>query len=175
MIRRIIRGVAAAVLLFFVPVAAAQAYPAPDLGSFTVSTTTPTVGVPFTVTATGLGEATEATLTITSTDDDIPDSAIEIAGTASVTKAVVDGEVVFTVTLNEPGEYTIVITTDTGGIGTQVVTAVEAAAGGGGGGTLPGTGVSGTVLFGSIAGGLLVLGAVALFFVRRSRSQGTAA
>lgn len=171
MIRRIFGGVAAAILLLFVPMAAAQAYPAPAI-TFTASDATPTVGVPFTVTASDLGDATEATLTITS-DASIPDSAIEIAGTQALTKPVTDGTVSFTVTLNEPGAYTLTLTTDVGSTATQVLTAVAADAGGGGGGGLPETGTSNALTFAGIALALVVAGGVVLFVMRRRSRETT--
>jgi len=144
--------------------AAAQAtYPAPAI-TVTVSDASPGVGQPFTVTATDLGDATEATLTITS-DDSIPDSAIEIAGTQAMTKPVTDGTVSFEVTLNEPGTYTLTLTTDIGSTATQVVTVAAAADGGGGG--LPETGTSNALTFVGIALALVMAGGLAVFFMRR--------
>jgi hypothetical protein len=124
MIRRIVLFSVAALGLALVPLSA-TGYDAPPYAT-TVSDSTPAVGQPFTVTTTGiecsvhwlLGGCSAATLTITSAPASISDDAITIAGTKSLTKAAqfdyhsstpFAGTVVWTVTLAEPGTYTLTI------------------------------------------------------------------
>lgn len=166
---RILRVLAAAALAALVTTSAAQAYPAPEI-TVTISDSSPGIGEPFVVSATDLGDATEATLTVTSQDESVPDSAIEIAGTQALTKPVVDESVSFTVTLSEAGVYDIVLTTDAGSSVSQVVTVGAEAAGGDV--SLPSTGDSSSVIIGGVAAGLLALGLVIVLMVRRSRRAG---
>jgi LPXTG-motif cell wall-anchored protein len=146
------------------PTVAAAEYAA-DEYDVAVTDTTPEVGEPFTVTVEGPEGNPEITLTISSPA--VPDGAIEIAGTQSLTKATVDGEATFTVTLEEEATYTLVATDADGTVlSTQTITAIEAA-GGDGGAMLPQTGSDATAY---IAGAvLLVAGGVAAVVVTNRR------
>ncbi|GMA30377.1 hypothetical protein [Litorihabitans aurantiacus] len=148
---------AAAFALVALP-AAAQAYPAPP-ANVAVSSTAPAVGEAVTTSASGLELATEATLTVTSAEENIPDSAIQIAGTASLTKPVPGSTVEFSTTHTVDGTYTHKITTDYGhDIPAQVLTVGNP--GGAGGGTGGGTGGgAGSGTGGSTGGGLAETGA----------------
>jgi len=165
--------------------AAAQAYPAPPV-AVAVSDPAPEVGQPVTTSASGLELATTATLTVTSAETDIPDSAIQIAGTASLTKDVPGSTVDFTVTHSVDGTYTHQITTDYGhDIPAQVVVAGTPALGGTGSGSGSGSGSgagagssasnngglanTGASVGGlaALAGGLLVVGAGGTYLVKR--------
>lgn len=172
--------------------AAAQAYPAPPT-PITVSDPSPAVGQPVTIAATGLDGATTATKTVTSIPASIPDSAITIAGTASLTKPVVDGSVSFSFSASQDGVYNASITTDNGiDVPVQVITVGDPAVGGGAGagsssgsgsdmgvdngasassGGLAATGPSVGGLA-ALAGGLVVVGAGGAYLVKRgSRSR----
>lgn len=158
--------------------AVAAAYPADEYDVAT-SDTTPAVGDPFTVTVAGPAGNPEITLTISSPS--VPDSAIEIAGTRSLTKATAgDGSATFTVTLNADATYSLVATDADGTVlSSQTITAVEEGAAGGGaaaGGeadgsaVLPRTGAEATAY---LAGaGLLVAGGVgAVVYANRRRNS----
>lgn len=170
--------------------AAAQAYPAPPVAA-AVDNPAPAVGEPVTTSASGLELATTATLTVTSAETDIPDSAIQIAGTASLTKDVPGSTVDFTVTHSVDGTYTHKITTDYGhDIPAQVVVVGTPALGGTGSGGGSGSGSGAGAGSGSgasasnngglantgasvgglaaLAGGLLVVGAGGTYLVKRN-------
>ncbi len=152
--------------------AVAVAYEADEYDVAT-SDTTPEVGEPFTVTVEGPDGNPEITLTISSPT--VPDSAIEIAGEQSLTKATTDGVATFTVTLEEEATYTLVATDADGTVlSTQTITAVEDAAaapgdpGADGGGMLPQTGSDAMAY---IAGAVLLVagGAAAVVYTSRRR------
>lgn len=141
------------------------------------SETTPEEGEPFTVTVEGPVGNPEITLTISSPA--VPDSAIEIAGEQSLTKATVDGVATFTVTLNEEATYTLVATDADGTVlSTQTITVVDdaaaapvdpgAAASGDGGSVLPQTGSDAMAY---IAGAVLLVagGVAAVVYTNRRR------
>lgn len=65
------------------------------------------------------------TVNVVSTSDELPESAISIAGTASLKKPTADGSASFEVTMEAGGTYTLVATGDDGDlIDSQVVTVV---------------------------------------------------
>lgn len=166
MIRRKVLIVAAAAALVLAP-SAAFGYGATDYtDKGTVSDTTPTVGQSFTVTVQGPANAS-VTLTITSPDS-IPDSAITIAGTKSLTKTTnAAGTAVFTVTLSAAGTYTLVATDTVSGavLSTQAVTVAAAA---GTTGSLATTGTDALpIALG--AGALVLAGAGAVVVAARRR------
>jgi LPXTG-motif cell wall-anchored protein len=108
----------------------------------------------------------------------VPDSAIEIAGTQSLTKATdANGTAVFTVTLWEAATYELVATDADGTVlSVQTITAVEegaagdAAADAAGPATLPQTGSDATVY---VAGAALLVagGAAAAVYANRRRNS----
>lgn len=161
------------VALVVAPVAAAAAYEA-DEYEVTVSTTTPAPGQPFTVTV--VGPVANPSVTLTVSSPDVPDSAIEIAGTKALTKPTQDGVARFTVTLYEPATYTIVATDADGTVLATLSVTVSAdgtggdgASGGGQAGTgdsgaagTEGRGTSGGLAVTGAGGALLAVGAVVL-------------
>lgn len=161
MLRRSIMAAAAALALIAIPTAA-MAYEAPPV-PVTVSDATPSAGEPITFSVTG--KADEAlTLTITSAGDA---SAIEIAGTKSLTKtADAAGVATFTVKLADGGNYTLVATDASGAVlGTQVVTVAAGATTA----SLPQTGVE-TGALAAGAGVLVLAGAGAVLIARRRQT-----
>lgn len=160
--------------------AVATAYEADEF-EVGVSTTTPTVGDSFTVTVSGPAGNPSITLTISSPD--VPDGAISIAGTKALTKATTDGFASFTVTLSEPGTYTLVATDADGTVlSSQQIVAVADGTGDGGttggagdgdaqgqGQGLAETGGDQVLLVGGAA--LLVAGGTAVVLVARNRRK----
>lgn len=167
MIRRKVLIVAAAAALVLAP-SAAFGYGAQDYSNLgTVSDSTPAVGQSFTVTVQGPAN-TPVSLTITSNPASIPDSAITIAGTRSLTKTTnAAGTAVFTVTLSQAGTYTLVAADGVSGavLSTQAVTV---AAAGGTNAALPTTG-SDALPLGLGAGALVLAGAGAVVVAKRRR------
>lgn len=131
-------------------------------------------GVPFDITLDGPNENAYFGLSIAAAN--VPDSAIEIAGSQYLEKPTANGTATFTVTLNEPATYTVVGTAANGEVVLEeTVTAGTAAAGGGStggdsGASLPDTGSSSTPLMIGAAG-LLAVGAGAMTFARRRQAQ----
>ena len=164
-IRRTALVAVAAVALALVP-SAAFAYGAGDYSNRgTVSDTTPAAGQSFTVTVVGPAGA-NVTLTITSNPASIPDSAITIAGTKSLTKTTnSSGTAVFTVTLSQAGTFTLVATDTASGavLSTQAVTVAGAA---GSTGSLSSTG-SNALPIALGAGALVLVGAGGVVMARR--------
>jgi LPXTG-motif cell wall-anchored protein len=130
-------------------------------------------GVPFDVTLEGPNENALFGLTIASAN--VPDSAIEIAGSQTMQKPTVNGATTFSVTLHDEAVYTLTAV-DANGVVVEesTITIGETASDGGGasdddnagGGTLPDTGASSTLLIvGSAA--LLAVGAAVIAFARR--------
>jgi LPXTG-motif cell wall-anchored protein len=173
-LRRITSVVLVGGFLAAAPVVAAAEYAA-DEYDVAVTDTTPEEGEPFTVVVEGPVGNPEITLTISSPA--VPDSAIEIAGEQSLTKATVDGDATFTVTLNEEAGYTLVATDADGTVlATQTITVLDDAAAApgdpgadaGGGAMLPATGSDVTLYVAGAA--LLVAGGVAaLVYTNRRR------
>jgi LPXTG-motif cell wall-anchored protein len=187
MIRRTLAGLLAAAVIVFAPTAATAQYVDDDFDAV-VETTNPAPAEPFAVTVTA-PSGTDVTLTVTA--DGVPDDAIQIAGTKSMTKTAVDGQAVFTVTLTEEAVHEMVATDPEGNvIETFTVAVGDAIVGGGdgdqaggggdgddqaggvggddqaGGPALPETGATATPLIvGGIA--LLVVGGVIVYLVRR--------
>jgi hypothetical protein len=120
MIRRAILVAAAAVALTLAPSTAMAEYSAADFG-FTVSDSTPTIGVPFIVHVTNAEANQAVTLTMTNK------ASTTHAGTRSLTKtANAKGVVDFTVTLTQDGAWRIVSTSATGHVLTsQIVTVAD--------------------------------------------------
>ncbi len=151
--RRIAPAVALAGALALAPtVAWAENYPPPEIET-SLPGTVAEAGESFTLTIPAQ-DGDEVTLTIT--NPDVPSSAIQIAGTASKTKIAVGNDgVTFTVTLTQPGAFSL-----TGKVNGEVVFAqqlsVETATGSGTGTNDDGTRVE--------AGGALdVTGSEAIF------------
>jgi LPXTG-motif cell wall-anchored protein len=154
--------------------AVAVAYEA-DEYDVAVTDTTPEEGEPFTVFVEGPDGNPEITLTVSSPA--VPDSAIEIAGEQSLTKATVDGDATFTVTLHEEAGYTLVATDADGTVlATQTITVLDDAAAApgdpgadaGGGAMLPATGSDVTLY---VAGAVLLVagGVAAVVYTNRRR------
>lgn len=165
-----------------------------DSETMLVSETNPEPGEPFEIVVdTGTGaDNDEATLTVTSQDPGVPDSAIEIAGSQSMTKSTVAGKARFTVTLYVEDTYTLVGRDEFGNVVGRTTVVVgdgqrgggdaggdgdEAAAGGAAGGAVGGLGATGasvatTAL--AVGGSALVLAGGALLLVRRRRVETTA-
>lgn len=138
-------------------------YRAPNVVA-TVSDPTPAPGQPFTVTV-QYRPSTAVSLTVTSSPASIPDSAITIAGTRSLTRTTdASGAVSFTVTLAQEGTYTI--TARDAATGAVIATEVLAVTTTGTGGTLSSTGAD-ALPYVVGAGALLVVGAGALLLARR--------
>lgn len=136
----------------------------------TASTTTPAAGQSFTITVVGPPGA-DVTLTITSSGN-IPDSAIQIAGTKSLTRTTdAAGSAVFTVTLSQAGTYTAVVTDAASGevLSTQTFQVAGSVA------EAPGADLSSTgseVLPLALgAGAVLVLGAGAVAYANKRRQH----
>ncbi|MFE6235574.1 peptidase [Cellulosimicrobium sp. NPDC057862] len=159
--------------------AVATAYEA-DEYEVGVSTTTPVVGETFTVTVGG--PAGNPTITLTISSPDVPDGAISIAGTKALTKNTTDGFASFSVTLSEPGTYSLVATDANGTVlSSQQIVAVPASdsagsgadsadgAGDGSSGGLAETGSDDVMLLGGAA--LLVAGGAAVVLVARNRRR----
>ncbi len=165
MIRRTVFIAAAAAAMAIVPTAA-FGYGAPDYTT-TVSTSSPTVGQPFTFTVHGPAGA-QVTLTITSNPASIASSSITIAGTKSLTKTTdASGVATFSVTLATAGTYSLVGTDTASGavLSTQSVTTAAA----GSSAALAMTGADPLpMLLG--AGGLLVLGAGGVVVAKRRKT-----
>lgn len=178
MIRKTLSGVAAAAALVLIPTAA-LAYVGDD--DVTASTTTPGVGEAFEVYVDGDDDVTEITLTVESADASVPDSDIEIAGVAALTKAAdADGDATFYVTLYSEGAYTLVATDQDGEtIGTLAVNVGETASPtptttatpSPTSSPLPDTGASGATPLALAASVVLIAGGGALAFARRRQSQ----
>lgn len=185
MLRRLVSLATALIAMVAIPATMASADTddtySPDQYSLTVSVTTATVGVPFTVTVTGPADNSSFTLEVSGVDD----SGIEVAG--AQTAATTDGVSNFSVTLPEAGTYPLTATNDDGQVvGTASVTAVAAGDGTGdgtsagvvdsqsttsGGGGLPVTGAT-SMPYLLTAGALLLLGGAALVVARvRGRSH----
>ena len=175
-----ILAVGATLLALVALPAAAQAYPAPPVAA-AVSDPSPTVGETISITADGRVGAETATLTVVSTPASIPSSAIAIAGTAALTKDVVNESVTFAFSASQDGIYTATITTDNGlTVPAQVITVGNPQVGGTGSGSgsagsgssasnnggLANTGASVGGLA-ALAGGLLVVGAGGTYLVKR--------
>ena len=171
-IRRTALVAVAAVALALVP-SAAFAYGAGDYSNKgTVSDTTPALGQSFTVTVVGPAGA-QVTLTITSNPASIPDSAITIAGTKSLTKTTnSSGTAVFTVTLSQAGTFTLVATDTVSGavLSSQAVTVAGAA---GAAGSLSSTG-SNALPIALGAGALVLVGAGGVVLARRRSADAAA-
>jgi LPXTG-motif cell wall-anchored protein len=174
---------------------AGEGYPnGPVPEDVVVSETTPEEGEPVEVIVAAGEESPEATLTVTSDPASIPDSAIQIAGTQSSTKATTAGAATFNVTLFEEGRYALTGYDANGEVvGETMLVVGDAAPGGGAGGTggdtdagagagsddsdafgstggLGDTGTAaGTALIGG-AGVVLLLGGGALLYSRRRKA-----
>lgn len=135
----------------------------------TASTTTPVVGSSFSITVAGPGN-TPVVLTVTTNPTSLPDSAITIAGTKSLTKTTnASGAAVFTVTLSQVGAYTAVVTDGVSGqvLSTQTFTVAGAAAAGG---QLSATG-SNALPIALGAGALVLIGAGGLAYANKRRQD----
>jgi hypothetical protein len=177
-LRRVAPAIALAGALALAPATAmADSYPAPETPGATTSLpgTRAVAGESFTVTIPAK-DGDEVTLTIT--NPNVPSSAIQIAGTASKTKiAQGDGGVTFTVTLTQPGNFTLVGTVNGEVVLNKQITVQKTAAGTGGGqgpeavtgGQLDVTG-SEALLFGAGAVLLAGIGTAAVVGSRRKRS-----
>lgn len=168
MIRRKVLIVAAAAALVLAP-SAAFGYGATDYtNKGTVSDSTPAAGESFSVTVQGPANA-GVTLTVTSNPASLPDSAITIAGTKSLTKTTnASGVAVFTVTLAQAGTYTVVAADAASGAVLSTQSLTVAAAAGGTAAALPTTG-SDALPLGLGAGALVLAGAGAVVVARRRR------
>jgi hypothetical protein len=174
-IRRTALVSAAAGTLVLIPTAA-FAYDAPGFAS-TVSDPTPAAGTAIVLTVDGDSDIAnkEVLLTVTSTPASLPNSAIEIAGTATKVKvADANGYVDFDVTLKEAGTYSAVATVDGATVSTfelPVVTAAAASAtkAATADGALAATGFDGAGLAAG-AGALVVAGAGAVLIAKRRQS-----
>ncbi|MBO3096356.1 peptidase [Cellulomonas dongxiuzhuiae] len=172
---KISRTVATAVIAGALALAptAAFAYGAADYtNTGTVSDTTPAVGESFSITVVGPGN-TPVALTITSNPASIPDSAIQIAGTRSLTKTTnAAGTAVFTVTLAQAATYTAVVTDSVSGevLSTQTFSASATAGGAAAasGGQLSATG-SNALPLAMGAGALLLAGVGGVVYANRRR------
>lgn len=195
---RTLGSVVATAALVLTPTAAFAGEYGGDDEDMIVTETNPEPGEPFEVVVdTGTGaDNDEATLTVTSQDPGVPDSAIEIAGSQSMTKSTVAGRANFTVSLNVEDAYTLVGRDEFGNVVARatVVVGDGARAGGGAGGDAGGSagGAAGASAGGSsgiglgatgasvgttalaIGGSALVLAGGGLLLVRRRRVETTA-
>ncbi|MBD8079760.1 peptidase [Cellulosimicrobium arenosum] len=125
-----------------------------------ISTTTPAPGEAFTVTVGG--PVANPTITLTISSPDVPDGAISIAGTKASTKSTTNGFASFTVTLAEPGTFSLVATDADGTVlSSQQIVASDAAEDGAaeGGVAGDGSGEEGASASGSDGSGLAETGA----------------
>ena len=172
---KISRTVASAVLAGALALSptVAFAYGASDYtNTGTASDTTPAVGESFTITVTGPA-STPVVLTITSNPASLPDSAITIAGTRSLTKNTdAAGNAAFTVTLNQAGTYTAVVTD---GVSGEVLSTQTFGVAAGAGGTAAASGSdlavtgSSTLPLALGAGALLIAGAGGVVYAKKRR------
>ena len=171
-IRRTVATAVTAAAIALAPTAA-FAYGAEDYtNTGTVSDTTPALGSPFTVSVQGPAN-TPVTLTITTNPASIPDSAITIAGTRSLTKNTdASGAAAFSVTISQGGSYTAVVVDGVSGevLSTQTL-AVAAGSDGSAAATEGDLAVTGSsalpIALG--AGALVVAGAGALVIANKRR------
>jgi LPXTG-motif cell wall-anchored protein len=138
----------------------------------TLSDTTPALGESFTITVVGPAN-TPVMVTLTSNPASIPDAAMQLAGTRSLTKTTnASGVSIFTVTLSQPGTYTGVVTDVASGavLSTQtvVIAAPTAAAAAATGTRLSATG-SNAVPIALGAGALLLVGAGGVVYAKKRR------
>jgi hypothetical protein len=175
MIRRTVLATAAAVAVVLAPTAA-MAYESDEFTAV-VSDPTPAAGAPVTVTVEG---EPNALVSLMVQSDDVPDSAIEIAGSRTLSKSTnASGVAVFTVTLSQNGAYTATAKDAAGNIikvqDLSVVGAAGAAAGTSASraaqsrGGLAETGFDGAGLAAG-AGALVVAGAGAVLIAKRRQS-----
>jgi len=153
--------VAAALVLAPAP-ALAGVYPGDD-EDILVTETNPEEGEPFGVVVdTGTGaDNDEATLTVRSLNPRVPNGAIEIAGSQSMTKDTVAGKAEFTVTLYEEARYQLVGRDEFGNVvGRAMVVVGDGGRGTGGGGGNGGGNDNGGGAAGNNAGGSGLAGAV---------------
>ncbi|WNB85214.1 peptidase [Cellulomonas sp. ATA003] len=183
MTRRTALVAAAAAALVLAPTAA-MAYDAPGFSS-TVSDPTPVAGAPIAFAIAGNTDIAGKTvlLTVTSSPASIPNSAIQIAGTATATKvADANGDVKFSVTLSQAGSYDAVATVDGQAISTQALAVAAGSAAGSSaagsaaagsksaaGAQLADTGFDGADLAAG-AGALMLAGAGAVLIAKRRQS-----
>jgi hypothetical protein len=161
---------AAAATLVLVPTAA-FAYDAPGFSS-TVSDPTPAAGTPILLTVDGDSDIAneEVLLTVTSTPASMPNSAIQIAGTATASKvANASGDVQFSVTLSQAGTYSAVATVDGAAVSTMDLSVAAASKAAPSGKALAETGFDGAGLAAG-AGALVVAGAGAVLIAKRRQS-----
>jgi len=179
--RRVLSTAAAAAALVLAPTAA-MAYVGDDYDA-SIEDTTVAPGEPFDVTLEGPVENPSFSLTVAS--DAVADSDIEIAGSQTATKATVDGDATFAVTLHEEAVYTVTGVNAAGDVVLEAEVVVgdgvagddDAAAGdddadgddNAAGVTLPDTGSSSTPLVIGAAA-LLAAGAGVLVFARRQQA-----
>lgn len=171
--RRLLASFAAAAALVVMPVAVAQAYVAPGY-DLEVSDSTPAPGQSFQALFEGATAGEAYTLTITSDPASIPNSDIEIAGTASLTRTATSDVVPYTVTLRSAGNYRLAVTDVSGALladSTVVVAAPSAPAPSGGG--LAATGAD-PLMLGLGAAAVIALGAGTVVVVRRRNASASA-
>jgi hypothetical protein len=112
MIRRTALATAAAVAVVLAPTAA-MAYESDEFTAV-VSDATPAAGTPVTVTVEG---AANALVSLTVASATVPDSAIQIAGSRTLSKSTdASGVALFTVTLSQAGAYTATATDAAGNV-----------------------------------------------------------
>lgn len=179
MTRRTALVATAAAALVLVPTAA-MAYDAPGFSS-TVSDPTPVAGAPIAFAIDGNPAIAGKTvlLTVTSSPASIPNSAIQIAGTATASKvAGANGDVTFSVTLSQAGTYDAVATVDGQAVSTQALDVAAASSAAGSksaagssatGAELADTGFDGADLA-TGAGALVLAGAGAVLIAKRRQS-----
>jgi hypothetical protein len=169
-IRRTALVSAAAAALVLVPTAA-MAYDAPGYSS-SVTDATPAAGAPIAVAVNGDAAIAGKTvlLTVTSTPASLPNSAIQIAGTATASKvANASGDVQFSVTLSQAGTYSAVATVDGAAVSTMDLSVAAASKAAPSGKALAETGFDGAGLAAG-AGALVVAGAGAVLIAKRRQS-----
>lgn len=170
MLRRLISaaGIALAVLVAPAGTAAADTYtPDPEPYTVFVSSSTVTVGTPFTVLATG----PDGQVFLTVSSAAAADGAVEIAGVTTEAIVVDPDGTTRTVTVPAVGTYQVYVTNAAGTVISNVatITAVAPAAGG----VLPVTGATSTPYL-VLAGALLLAGVTALVAIRsRARTRRT--
>ncbi|MFD1717399.1 LAETG motif-containing sortase-dependent surface protein [Georgenia deserti] len=127
----------------------------------------------------------DVTITVTSEDEDTPDSAIQIAGEQSASETLVDGGAVFETTITQVDTYDVVVTGPDGEVigsaqvtfsgdddgGVDDGTDDDGAGAGGGDGSLPDTGASNSTPLIIGAAVLLAAGAGAMVFARTRQTQ----
>ncbi|MGX1701070.1 hypothetical protein [Microbacterium sp. NPDC055357] len=167
-------GLAGALMIGSASAAFADNYP--PAANVTVAAPTITPGGSTVITATGLGDRTSVTFSVSGSPGATLTSLVVAAGTpyASVDKPVVDGTASATFSASAPGNFVVTVSDGATILGTTSITVADPAGAGGSGSELPPTGgaVPATVIWAGV--GAIGLGGIAVAAVaarRRTQSR----